>query len=192
MIGSQNVASRKANTPATAGPLAIPTPVSPAIRAASTAPTLPGVGAAEATGASAQVHRRHVEPGGVRVERRERESEGDDVRRRAPGCAAEHLHGLGGPPDRRRRGRGRCARSAGGCACARTTSPTRRRPATAPPRSRTSSAHPLGQVHRRQPRVPEQRGAHARARRCARRSRPCRSSATAPTASPFDTPLRSR
>ena len=49
MIGSQNVASRKASTPATAGALAIPTPVSPAINAASTAPTLPGVGAAEAT-----------------------------------------------------------------------------------------------------------------------------------------------
>ncbi len=49
MIGSQNVASRNARTPATAGPLAIPTPVRPAMSAASTAPTLPGVGAADAT-----------------------------------------------------------------------------------------------------------------------------------------------
>src|SRR5205807_6653485 len=48
-VGAQNVTRRKARTPATAGPAATPTPVSPATRAASTAPRAPGVGLTEAT-----------------------------------------------------------------------------------------------------------------------------------------------
>src|SRR6056297_290483 len=47
-IGSQNVITRKPRTAATAGPLARPKPVKPAISAASRAPRPPGVGASVA------------------------------------------------------------------------------------------------------------------------------------------------